>query len=259
MFGGMENAGCIFYSENSVTGRQEAERLIAHEIAHQWFGNSVTEEDWHHVWLSEGFATYFTSCYMASVYGDEKLQTDMQSARSRIITSYRRSPAPVIDTTVTEFMKLLNTYSYQKGAWVLYMLSNEIGEKAFNDGIRIYYNRYRNRTATTPDLVEIMEEVSGNELDYFFNQWLSRPEIPAISIAWEFNSRRGEATITIEQLQPGYIFNFPLEAEIITDEGSELHQFRIDKQSQSFVVKTGSRVNSINPDPGVKLLYMNND
>ncbi|MFP4487806.1 MAG: M1 family aminopeptidase, partial [Bacteroidales bacterium] len=57
MFGGMENAGCILYSERSVTGRGEAERLIAHEIAHQWFGNSVTERDWHHIWLSEGFAT----------------------------------------------------------------------------------------------------------------------------------------------------------------------------------------------------------
>ena len=71
IFGGLENAGCIFYSENSVTGNGKAEGLLAHEIAHQWFGNSVTEGEWHHIWLSEGFATYLTSVYMEKIYGKE--------------------------------------------------------------------------------------------------------------------------------------------------------------------------------------------
>jgi len=259
MFGGMENAGCIFYSERSVTGNKEAERLMAHEIAHQWFGNSVTEGDWHHVWLSEGFATYLTTCYMEYRYGEEKLKADMQRARLMVISAYKRSPAPVIDTTVTEFMKLLNTNSYQKGAWILHMLRNEVGDKAFNDGIRIYYNRYRNRTALTQDFIEVMEEVSGKDMSLFFNQWLNRPEIPLISIGWSESNRRGEATITIEQLQEGGLFDIPLELEIVTDEGSEVQIFRINKESQSFVIKTGGKIKSLNQDPGVKLLFMMED
>ena len=259
MFGGMENAGCIFYSERSVTGRQEAERLLAHEIAHQWFGNSVTEGDWHHVWLSEGFATYLTSCYMASEYGEERMQDDMQRARSRVISAYRRSPAPVIDTTVTEFMRLLNANSYQKGAWVLHMLRSEIGDSEFNDGIRIYYNRYRNRTALTRDFKEVMEEVSGKDLSRFFDQWLIRPELPLLSISWTNVNRRGEATVTINQLQSGYLFDIPLEVEIITEGGSESHQFRLEQASQSFVIRTGGKIVSVNPDPNVKLLFMTDD
>ena len=78
IFGGLENAGCIFYSENSVTGKGMAENLMAHEIAHQWFGNSVTEADWHHIWLSEGFATYLTAVYMEKTYGNEKLKEIMK-------------------------------------------------------------------------------------------------------------------------------------------------------------------------------------
>ncbi|MEZ4999183.1 MAG: M1 family metallopeptidase [Bacteroidales bacterium] len=94
MFGGMENAGCIFYYENSVTGNNAMENLMAHEISHQWFGNSVTENDWHHIWLSEGFATYFTAVYLESQYGEESMKSEMQRARTRVISSYSRHPAP---------------------------------------------------------------------------------------------------------------------------------------------------------------------
>lgn len=256
MFGGMENAGCIFYAERSVTGKQEAERLMAHEIAHQWFGNSVTEGDWHHIWLSEGFATYFTTCYMASVAGDDRMKSDMQQARSRVIAAYKRAPAPVIDTTVTEFMKLLNANSYQKGAWVLHMLRNEIGDQFFSSGISSYYARYRNRNAVTEDFINVMQEVSGKELSLFFDQWLNRPEIPVISITWSDSNRRGESTIIIEQLQQGSLFNFPLEVEIITDKGTESAVFNIDNKSQSFIVRTAAAINSVNPDPNVKLLFI---
>ncbi len=133
----MENASCIFYAENSVTGKGKAEDLMAHEIAHQWFGNSVTENDWHHIWLSEGFATYLTAVYQEKTYGKEKLDETMKSARDRVIGFYLRSPRPVVDTTVTDLMKLLNANSYQKGAWVLHMLRRELGDDLFWKGMRL--------------------------------------------------------------------------------------------------------------------------
>ena len=110
---------------------------MAHEIAHQWFGNSVTENDWHHIWLSEGFATYLTAVYLEKTYGKEKLDETMKSARDRVIRFYLRSPRPVIDTTVTDLMRLLNANSYQKGAWVLHMLRRELGDDLFWKGMRL--------------------------------------------------------------------------------------------------------------------------
>ena len=94
IFGGLENASCIFYSENSVTGKGKAEKLIVHEVAHQWFGNSVTENDWHHIWLSEGFATYLTSVYFEKNYGTEQLALEMKSDRDQVINYYLKSPRP---------------------------------------------------------------------------------------------------------------------------------------------------------------------
>ena len=120
-----------FLCENSVTGKGRAEGLIAHETAHQWFGNSVTESDWHHIWLSEGFATYLTSVYLEKNYGRERLVEEMKTDRDQVIRFYLRSPRPVIDTTITNLMRLLSANSYQKGAWVLHMLRNELGDESF--------------------------------------------------------------------------------------------------------------------------------
>ena len=121
-YGGMENAGNIFYYEASVNGRSGVEALVAHEIAHQWYGNSVTEKDWHHIWLSEGFATYLTDLYLENKYGKDKLMERMSKERKKVIRYNSNVSKPIIDTTVTNWNKLLNPNSYEKGAWFLHML-----------------------------------------------------------------------------------------------------------------------------------------
>src|SRR5204862_717351 len=88
-YGGMENASNIFYFENSVNGKADHESLLAHEIAHQWFGDSASETDWHHVWLSEGFATYFTNVYNEFTYGEDKRAADMAEDRKQVIAFYK--------------------------------------------------------------------------------------------------------------------------------------------------------------------------
>ncbi len=179
IFGGLENAGCIFYAENSVTGKGKAEGLMAHEIAHQWFGNSVTENDWYHIWLSEGFATYLTSVYFEKNYGKERFAQEMKSDREQVIKYYLKSPRPLIDTTITNLMRILNANSYQKGAWVLHMLRHELGEETFWKGIRLYYERYRNSNALTDDFVKVMEEVSGKDLEVasFINGYILKASL----------------------------------------------------------------------------------
>ncbi|MDT8400141.1 MAG: M1 family metallopeptidase [Bacteroidales bacterium] len=255
IFGGMENAGCIFYSESSVSGQGMAERLIAHEIAHQWFGNSVTEKDWHHIWLSEGFATYMTALYQAGSEGETRLRGLMNMARQRVIASDKRQQSPVIDTSIFDFMKLLNTNSYQKGSWVLHMLKNELGDDLFWAGIQTYYARYRNRNALTSDFEETMEDVSGRDLGRFFYQWLYRSGHPELDISWTYNNRRKEINVLVEQQQDDTVFEFPLDLKIIDRDGSRLERILVDKKVQSFIIKSANSPDDIIPDPEVRLLF----
>ena len=255
IFGGMENAGCIFYSERSVSGNNRVESLMAHEIAHQWFGNSVTEGDWHHVWLSEGFATYFTSLYLEYKEGKDKLRTSMTSSRNRVIRAIDRRPAPVIDTTITNFMELLSTYSYQKGAWVLHMLRNEIGDELFNTAIRTYYSRFRNRNALTPDFRNTVEEFAQRDLEGFFYQWLYRPEIPVLDIEWNYSARRKELTLNLRQMQEGESFDFPLTVEFEVSGKKIREEIRVHQKRSTFTIKLDNKPEKVIVDPDVKLLF----
>jgi aminopeptidase N len=252
IFGGLENAGCIFYGENSVTGQGRAESLIAHEVAHQWFGNSVTEKEWHHLWLSEGFATYLTSVYLEKTYGEDKLTASMRSARDRVLSSFDRNPGPVIDTTITNIMKLLNTNSYQKGAWVLHMLRTELGDSLFWKGIRLYYERYRNSNAVTADFEKVMEDASGKNLENFFHQWLYVAGQPVLRITSEPGEMKGEVDIIIEQLQ-NYLFSFNLELGIKDTSG--YHIERVPVNEKITTLKINSDDPEIIPDPDVRLLF----
>jgi aminopeptidase N len=253
IFGGLENAGCIFYSENSVTGKGRAEGLIAHETAHQWFGNSVTESDWHHIWLSEGFATYLTSVYLENNYGRERLVEEMKTDREQVIRYYLRSPRPVIDTTITNLMRLLSVNSYQKGAWVLHMLRHELGDESFWRGMRLFYEKFRNKNALTSDFEKVMEEVSGKELSGFFNQWLYVSGQPDLKITNNPLKKNGNTEIIIEQKQE-FLYSFPLELLINSQEGEYRKSISISERVTRLTIKS-AKINQIVPDPDVNLLF----
>jgi aminopeptidase N len=249
IYGGLENAGTIFYSERSVTGKGTAERLIAHEIAHQWFGNHVTEDDWHHVWLSEGFATYLTSMYVEENISHEAFKADMDSSRSRVIRYYRRDKNPVIDTTVTDLMKLLNTNSYQKGAWVLHMLRNEVGNDNFIRGLRDYYRLFSGSNVMTEDFRKIMEMTSGKDLDGFFRQWLYAGGHPELTITVQPGRKKKTWDIYIEQKQK-VLFEFNIDLKV----GPELIKVHVNDRITHINCKSRSKPVLI-PDPEVRLLW----
>lgn len=254
MFGGLENAGCIFYSEGSVSGTGRSEGLIAHEIAHQWFGNSVTENDWHHIWLSEGFATYLTSMYWEMKQGEERLRTDMRSARERVLRAATQNPRPVIDTAVTDLMRLLSANSYQKGAWVLHMLRDLVGEEDFLKGLQLYYKRFRNSNALTDDFRMVMEEVSRKYLGQFFHQWLLVAGQPDIKTEWSSDPQTGAVKITVTQMQD-YIFSFPLELEIKSQNSSEIIKLNVTERVSEISLPLTAEPTEIITDPNIRLFF----
>lgn len=252
-WGGLENAGTIAYFENSVTGKKTIEGLIAHEIAHQWFGNSATENDWNHVWLSEGFATYFAILYQESVYGDTKRKEELELDRKQIIDYYLKNSAPIIDPSITNPMKVLSVNTYQKGGWVLNMLRHKLGNETFWKGIRAYYKEFQNANVMTIDFQKTMENVSGKNLDAFFKQWVFTKGHPQIKWNWTYN--KGKIELVFNQTQEHHIFNFPLEIAIIHNGKTSISTVRVSKQSHTFKIKVGSKPDSIILDPESWLLF----
>ena len=218
-FGGMENASAIFYSDRGFRQRTMGTGLVAHETAHQWFGDAVTPAEWGHVWLSEGFASYFEQLWVERSQGDSAFLGGMRELRDEIIQSKVTPLRPVIDTTQTDLMALLNTNSYQKGAWTLHMLRRMLGDSAFFGGIRSYYLKYRHRNALTDDLRAELEAASGRELGWFFDQWLRRPGHIELISKWSYD--RGKRRVSLEVTQgtrfPPY--RFPLTVRVTDADG----------------------------------------
>jgi aminopeptidase N len=223
-FGGMENASAIFYSDGAFRRRTMNEGLIAHETAHQWFGDAVTERDWPHLWLSEGFATYFAALWTRAARGDTAFRSEMARIRSSVTRdSVAVAHRPVIDTETTDLMSLLNRNSYEKGGFVLHMLRAQLGERAFFDGIRSYYMKHRHATAVTDDLRVEMERASGQKLDWFFDQWLRRPGVPEVRAEWSFDATAREVAITVTQDGAFGAYRFPLTIAV-TDSAGTVHR-----------------------------------
>jgi aminopeptidase N len=211
-YGGMENASSIFYSEQAVADGDDSTPLLAHEIAHQWFGNVATEADWPHLWLSEGFATYLTALYLEHARGDAVFRRYMDAARRSALTFSRRNPTePLVDTTYTDPNELLTTNPYRKGAWVLHMLRQQLGTDTFWTGLRTYYERFRNGNATTADFRQVLEEVSGQDLRAFFDQWTRRAGHPQITATWRHDADAGVCVVDLKQTQSGPPFALTLE------------------------------------------------
>jgi hexosaminidase len=249
IFGGMENASAIFYFENSV-GDREVEPLMAHEIAHQWFGDAVTEDDWQHLWLSEGFATYLTLLYMEHKYGTDTLQASLQKDRARIFEFEKQRFTPIVDTTVHDnYTVLLNANSYQKGSWVLHMLRHQIGDSIFRKGLAAYFSAYRNGNANTADFERVMETVSGQDLQTFFRQWLYAAGHPKLSFSWHYNPDQKQLSIQIDQQQDNP-FTFPLEFSV----NGVIHTVSINAKNTTVNLPLDAQPDSILPDPNTNLL-----
>ena len=254
-FGGMENAGAIFYAEDKITGQRQEEELLSHEIVHQWFGNMATEKSFAHLWLSEGFATYLTHVYMEARYGTDSMNKEMMADRTQIIDFVKYAKRPVVDST-PNFMQLLSPNSYQKGGWVLHMLRRQLGDAVFKKSIRQYYATYAGKNAETKDLQKIFEMVSGKNLETFFAQWLHLPVNPNLKITWKYDANTTNIIITVDQLQKGPAFQLPLEIGINNKDGQpNIQTLHLNKKTETFALPASIKPISLSADPNISLLF----
>lgn len=206
IFGGMENPTAIFYDVKAYRERRLGEETVAHETSHQWFGDAVTEDDWHHLWLSEGFATYFAALWVRHADGDSAFRDLMQQHRDQVI----QSPAtqrPILDPAAKDLMGLLNTNNYEKAAWVLHSLRGLIGDSAFVAGIRAWYATYRDSTALSSDFAATMSKAAGTDLRWYFIQALTQPGYPRLDVRWRLKKHR--LTLEVAQTQSDGEYRIP--------------------------------------------------
>ena len=257
MGGGMEHASAIFFGERSVTGRPAFD-LVAHEISHQWFGDSVTEKDWDDAWLSEGFATYFAALASEFYEGRDAFLGVMRRSRSSIFAMEKRTPgAAVIHDNLREIEngRAPAPMVYQKGSWVLHMLRGVIGTENFWAGIREYYRRFRDSNASTDDLRRVMEETRGADLGWFFEQWLLRPGFPIVSGGWTYNPAAKQIEIDLAQTQSGAAYRLPLEIAVLVAGGPPaIERIECTLKAQKFHIAAAKEPSSVELDPNVQVL-----
>jgi aminopeptidase N len=250
--GGMENTSATTMYDTAILSEQgladgDIEGLISHELAHQWFGDLITCNSWEHIWLNEGFATYFTNLWFEHregqppnppARGHDAYQDGVIGNFDRVI-SVDRAVSPfqpamaskAYDDPWEVFRRAANPYP--KGAAVLHMLRQRLGDEVFFRALAVYVDRFKNRTPETNDLRRAIEEVSGESLEQFFRQWVYHPGVPdlEISLDWErspplslpsppptkvHGGDGGELVITVRQIQnidgynPAFEFTLPI-------------------------------------------------
>ncbi|MEJ7736421.1 MAG: M1 family metallopeptidase [Chitinophagaceae bacterium] len=258
--GGMEAASAILYHESSVVGDRNTRwrNVVIHEIAHQWFGNAVTEYDWDDVWLSEGLTTYFTMRFIQHAYGYDEFSEELIKARNTVFKlSKANEDYHIVHDNLSDMNKVTSGLTYQKGAWFTHMLCKYIGEEAFHQGIRDYYQRFLNSNATTADLRMAFERASGKDLKEFFNQWLYQGGNIQLKGTWAYNAKAKMIVIELQQVQPEkYVFNMPLEIGIQSGaEGAEkIEVINLDKRKIKISIPSEKMPKDVVLDPGTKLL-----
>jgi aminopeptidase N len=255
MGGGTEHVSNIFYGEKSITAGNAP---VVHETAHQWFGDSVTENDWNDVWLSEGFATYFTLLYAEYAGGRDAFVDGLRRSRNAVLRLEKSLPhTPVVHANLNETdTEPNNRLVYEKGAWTLHMLRDVMGTDAFWRGIRLYYQRHMNGLASTTDLRRAMEDASGQELRWFFDQWLTRSGVPQVSGSWRYDAAAKQIVVTVQQTQPADSYRFALGIGVAATAGAlpAVRQVQVTKRESTFTIPSDSEPASVVLDPSVWLL-----
>jgi aminopeptidase N len=254
--GGMEHATAIFYGEKGVASGRGP---VVHEVAHQWWGNAVTENDWDDVWLSEGFATYFTHLYAEQFSGRDAFVRGLKNDIPTIVQAQVKAPdQPVIHRNLNatgDMSDVLNRLVYQKGGWILHMLRGIVGTDKFRAGLREYYRRYRNANASTDDLRQVIEQTSGLELRWFFDQWLKRPGMPKLTGTWRYDASAKQVDLDLRQTQTGTPYRLPMDVGISASDGQQrLHRIELTAAEGRFTIPADVEPANVLLDPNTWVL-----
>jgi aminopeptidase N len=254
--GAMENTSATVFYEglNMSEGEyidQNQEDIISHELFHHWFGDLVTAESWANLPLNESFATYAEYLWNEFKYGRE--QADFKGFQDFSIYFGNKSKenVDVIRFDYADREHMFDEISYQKGGRIIHMLRNTVGDAAFFKALNLYLTRYAYKSAEIHDLRLVFEEVTGTDMNWFFNQWFLSSGHPVLNIQNTFDPERKEVSVTIRQnqdLSKTPLYRIPIAIDIYFNGKVERKEIVLDKQKQSFVFPVATLPDLVNVD-----------
>ncbi|MFO7566352.1 MAG: M1 family metallopeptidase [Enhygromyxa sp.] len=257
-FGGMENVSATTMTDRILHPDRlepiaDRQGLVAHELAHQWWGDLLTCREWAHVWLNEGFATYFTALWHEHSKGDDEFALARRGMGSSYFAEARRYRRAIVTHEYRWASMMFDRHTYPKGGWVLHMLRRELGDQAFRRALTRYAKDNAHALVETADLQRAIREETGRNLDDFFAQWVYGPGHPELASRWRFDPE-GVVVVTLEQRQDR-IFEFPLEIELVAADGEiTARRVRIDQRSTQLVFAAEQPPQFVLVDAGMHLL-----
>lgn len=262
--GGMENAGMTINTETTLHSarshefyRHRTNSLLAHELAHQWFGDLVTLHDWSEAWLNEGFASYFEDLWIEHRWGKDRFQLSMRNSQRSGIGSARTRRSTVHHRYV-HTDDLFSSYAYSRGAAVLHMIRGMIGDSLWWASVNRYVTDNYAKNVETVDLKRAIEATTGRDMSQFFDQWIYHGGHPELSVTTEYNDDHGMLTLEIEQTQTvddvTPLFRVPLEIEWVRGQGRGRVTFEVTDENATFYLPLEEKPDYVLIDPDGWLL-----
>jgi aminopeptidase N len=254
--GAMENTSATVFYEglNMSEGEyidQNQEDIISHELFHHWFGDLVTAESWANLPLNESFATYAEYLWNEFKYGREQADFKGFQDFSVYFGNKSKENVDVIRFDYADREHMFDEISYQKGGRIIHMLRNTVGDAAFFKALNLYLTRYAYKSAEIHDLRLVFEEVTGTDMNWFFNQWFLSSGHPVLNIQNTFDPERKEVSVTIRQnqdLSKTPLYRIPIAIDIYFNGKVERKEIVLDKQKQSFVFPVATLPDLVNVD-----------
>lgn len=265
-WGGMENTTLTTLTHETIYADptenvRSSQGLDAHELAHQWFGDYVTCKDWSHLWLNEGFATYYTHLYAGHKDGrDAMLYGLWRDATQSVLPGIEKDKLtrPIVYRNYDEPWDQFDYRAYPKGSWVLHMLRSRLGEDLYRAGIKLYLERHALSSVVTDDLRQAFEEVSGKPLDAFFDQWVYHGGAPELTVTHKWLPEDKLLRVTVKQQEPiegkTLLFTFPVVLRAHVDGEVIDHEVDIAKAEQDFYLSLPGKPDVVRFDPQFTVL-----
>ena len=261
-WGGMENTSLTTLNINTIfppsfENLRSSQGLIAHELAHQWFGDLITCKDWSHIWLNEGFASFYDLLYTEHKDGRDDFLYHLYEG-GKGLTQSTNSVKSIVWRKYGDPTEQFDSLAYGKGSWVLNMLRNQLGPELYRQCVKTFVERHKFGTVVTEDLRAVVEELSGRSFDRFFDQWVYHTGNPRLEVEYSWDERAKLAKLSVRQTQPVNenmpLFNFPLPVRFKSKSGVVERIVTVRERAEDFYFPLDAQPELVRIDPNVTVL-----
>lgn len=264
--GAMENTSAVVHYDALQHDAREHldnphEDIVAHELFHHWFGDLVTCESWSNLPLNESFATYGEYIWQEHKYGNMEADKEFYNNLRAYLGQKNKHNAVPVRYHYYSRDELFDVVSYQKGGYILHMLRKQMGDEAFFAGLKLYLTRNAYKTAEIADLRMAFEEVTGQDLNWFFDQWFLKAGHPVLDYTYSYSDDRKKVTLTITQKQESEwgIYRLPLYVDVYANGKATRESITASSLKQSFEFTAASAIDFVNVDADQTLPALIND